>query len=187
MNNTLKLPMMMYGKFRTTRAKRDKEGNAIVKRIDKKGRKVYEREKTWIVHSRSNGDPGVYPSVNHIYTRISNGRQKLIKPAEDLMNEWATLAKMWAKDNNWICEDKKVVIEMVAHFPNDNRKRDTNNVFKLMMDAFEGILYENDRTALPRVMDYKKVKDGEEPYFELTIYKKENEHEIFKERCQRAS
>lgn len=181
----LKLPMMMYGKFRRRRAKRDENGNAIVIGRYKNGRPKYKMENYWLVHSEKNGDPGVYPSVNHIYTRIAHGRQKLTKPAEDLMKKWETYAMAWANETGWqMTEKEKVVIELTAYFPNDNKKRDVNNVFKLMMDALSGIIYDDDEYALPRVMDFHKVKKGEKPYFELNIYKKSEEEMIQKIRLK---
>lgn len=174
MREPLILPMMMYGKFRRERAKRDEQGNTIIKKRDKKGKPVYETEKYWLVHSKKNGDKGVYPSVNHIYTRMAKGRQKLTAPAEALKEEWRMLAYQWAEENNWECvKDEKVVIELVAYFPDDRIRRDTNNVFKLLMDAFIGILYEDDEYALPRVMDFDRVEKEVEPHFVCRVYKKD--------------
>lgn len=184
---SLKIPMMMYGRFQARKAKRDKDGNTIILRRDKKGRPVYKMENYWKVHSQENGDPGVYPSINRIYKRIMRGRQKLIKPAEDLMDLWATAAKMWMNDYGWEITDEKVIMEIVFHFPDDNIKRDTHNIDKLLMDSFKGVLYVDDDTVLPRIMDYHKVKNGEDPYLELTFYKKEDEDDILKERYRKFS
>lgn len=187
MNEPLILPMMMYGKFRAERVKKDKNGNTIYK-INKKGEKVPVKEKVWVEHKEENGDPGVYPSVNHIYVNMAKGRKRLSKPAEQLKEKWEALAIMWAKDNNWEMTNKeKVVIELTAYFPNDNKVRDTNNVFKLLMDALEGIIYDNDHYALPRVMDFQRVKDGEKPYFKIHIYKKEDEYEVLQQRYRQGS
>lgn len=183
MRTTLILPMMMFGKFASTRSKKDKNGNAIVKKRDAKGRLVYEREKCYVTHSEKKGDKGVYPSVNHIYKRIAHGRQMLTKPAEDLKENWENKARMWAEENGWqLTEEQKVVVELTAYFPNDKLRRDTNNVFKLMMDAFTGIIYDDDEYALPRVMDFHKVGEGEKPYFQLDIYLKDEENIILMER-----
>lgn len=183
MRTTLILPMMMFGKFRRERAKRDKDGNAIVKKVDSKGRKVYETEKYWLEHSEKKGDKGVYPSVNHIYTRMAKGRQKLTAPAEKLKEKWETEARMWVEENGWqLTEEEKVVVELTAYFPNDKLRRDTNNVFKLMMDAFTGIVYDDDEFALPRVMDFHRVGEGEKPYFQLDIYLKSEEDEVLMQR-----
>lgn len=183
MREPLLIPMMMFGKFRRERAKRDAEGNTIIKKRDKNGKPVYEKEKYWLVHSEKNGDSGVYPSVNHIYTRMAKGRQKLTAPAEKLKEKWESFAYQWAADHNWeMTKGEKVVIELTAYFPNDKLRRDTNNVFKLMMDAFTGIIYDDDEYALPRVMDFHRVGEGEKPYFELNIYKKSEEDEILMKR-----
>jgi Holliday junction resolvase RusA-like endonuclease len=175
--------MMMFGKFRSRRAKRDKDGKAIIKGYYKNGKPKYEMENCWVIHDEKNGDKGVYPSVNHIYTRMAKGRQKLTAPAERLKEKWELEARMWAEEVGWqMAEKQKVVIELTAHFPPDNIRRDTNNVFKLMMDAFTGILYDDDEYALPRVMDFHKVQEGEKPYFQLDIYLKEEEDEILMQR-----
>lgn len=183
MRKSLVIPMMMFGKFRSTRAKRDKDGNTIVKRVDAKGRKVYETQKCWVTHSKKNGDKGVYPSVNHIYTRMAKGRQKLTEPAERLKEEWEVLAQAWLHETGWqMTKEQKVVVELTAHFPADKIRRDTNNVFKLMMDAFSDIIYDDDEYALPRVMDFFTVEEGQSPYFQLDIYLKEEEDEVLMQR-----
>src|SRR5690606_6559504 len=96
-------------------------------------------------------------------------------------------AQMWAKDNGWEqVENEKVVVELIAHFPAGNKKRDASNALKLMLDSFEGIIYKDDTFALPRIMDFDHVAEGEEPYFELYIYKKEDELDIAYERVKAA-
>src|SRR5690606_12156959 len=92
---SLILPMMMFGKFRRERAKRDEEGNTIIKKRDAKGRPVYEKEKYWLIHSEKNGDKGVYPSVNEIYVRMAKGRQRYSKPAEQLFDKWQAEVRKW--------------------------------------------------------------------------------------------
>lgn len=183
MRTPLIIPMMMFGKFRSTVAARDEEGNAIVLRRDAKNRPVYKKVKSWVTHSEKAGDKGVYPSVNHIYTRMAGGRQKLTAPAEKLKKRWEALAYEWVATNGWqLTKEEKVVVELIAHFPADKLRRDTNNVFKLMMDAFTGIIYDDDEYALPRVMDFHRVAEGEQPYFELNIYLKSEEDEVLMQR-----
>jgi len=183
MRKSLILPMMMFGKFQSRRAKRDENGKAIIKGYYKNGKPKYETEKCWVIHNESKGDKGVYPSVNHIYTRIAKGRQKLTAAAERLKERWEIEARMWAEEVGWqLTQQQKVVIELTAYFPPDNINRDTNNVFKLMMDAFNGIIYDDDEYALPRVMDFHKVKEGEKPYFQLDIYLKSEEPDIMMQR-----
>ncbi|MCY9186643.1 RusA family crossover junction endodeoxyribonuclease [Bacillus halotolerans] len=188
MRESLIIPMMMFGRFRSTRAKRDENGNAIVKKLDSRGRKVYEKEKCWITHNQKDGDKGVYPSVNHIYERMQKGRQKLTKPAQDLKKRWEAAAHLWASKTGWTqTSNEKVVVELTAYFPSDNIRRDTNNVFKLMMDAFSEIIYDDDVNVLPRVMDFQKVKENEQPYFKLDIYLKSEEDQVIMERIAEAS
>lgn len=175
------LPMMMYGKFRGMRVKRDADGNTVKKMV--KGKETSIKEKVWIIHREEDGDPGVYPSVNHIYVHTGKGGRRLSKPAEALKEKWEALASMWAHDTAWhMTEKEKVVVEMIAHFPDESRDRDTNNVFKLLMDALNEIIYDDDHFALPRVMDFKTVAPGEKPFFELYIYRKADEDEIQQQR-----
>jgi Holliday junction resolvase RusA-like endonuclease len=174
--------MMMFGKFRGSRVKRDEHGKTV-KKVNGKGKEVAVTEKVWIVHKEENGDTGVYPSVNHIYVHTGKGGRRLSKPAEDLKEKWEALAMMWAHDTGWQMTDKeKVVVELIAHFPDESRERDTNNVFKLMCDAFNEIIYNDDHYALPRVVDFDVVTAGEKPYFELYIYRKDEEYEILQQR-----
>lgn len=183
MRTSLILPMMMYGRFRRERAARDEEGNTIILDRYKNGKPKYKKEKYWLIHSEKAGDPGVYPSVNHIYTRMAKGRQKLIKPAENLKERWEAEAHFWKEAVGWeMTKNEKIIIETTAYFPQDNIRRDINNIFKLLLDAFNGIIYEDDEFALPRVMDFHHVTEGHSPYFELNIYKKSEEDEITMER-----
>jgi Holliday junction resolvase RusA-like endonuclease len=184
----LKLPMMMYGRFRHVRVKHDKEGHTVYLkntageiRLTPKGKKIPVKEKVWINHVRGKSN-GIYPSVNHIYKRIAHGRQQLNQPALDLLETWKALAYEWAQETHWDHSyNGKVVVELTAYFPNDLKKRDTNNVFKLLMDALEGPIYPNDVNALPRVLDFHTVEE-EEPYFILNIYRKEDEAIVMRER-----
>lgn len=163
MNTPLILPMMMYGKYKQTVTVKD----------PKTGKK--KRVNKTIEHIEQRGDPGFYPSVNHIYIQTRKGR-RLSQAAEDLFNRWNGLAQIWAEKNNWqMTEGEKVVVEIDTYFPNDRRKRDTSNALKLMLDALEGVIYDNDFFALPRQNDFHYVKEGEKPYFKLNIFKKSEE------------
>ena len=170
---TLILPMMMYGIFKAQVAKLDANGERV---RDAKGKIKYEYKNRKYTRENSNG---IYPSVNHMYVNGPKGSKRLAKGAEKLKEDWSIEAMIWAKDCGWSCTDKeKVIIELVPYFPNDEKTRDASNALKLMMDAFEGVIYKNDNFALPRIMDFPKVSDGEDPYFELKIYKKEEEYEM---------
>ncbi|WP_067923667.1 RusA family crossover junction endodeoxyribonuclease [Alicyclobacillus shizuokensis] len=169
----LELPMMMYGKYKTSWYVNDPSGAT-----DPRTGKPKKVKKTKIVeHLEERGDPGFYPSVNHIYQNIRGGGKKLTKAAEQLLAKWRSLAKAWAEEVGWECtHGEKVIVEVTAFFP-DNQKRDTSNVYKLMMDALEGVIYDDDYYALPRTMDFQVLpKDSaKRPYFRLHIYKKTDE------------
>ena len=90
------------------------------------------------------------PSVNHTYTRTPNG-SALTRQAR----EWKELAQWEAKTTlrYWKICDQKVVLEIWIFWA-DRRKRDCDNLLKLLQDALQGIVYTDDRWALPRVMDW---------------------------------
>lgn len=92
------------------------------------------------------------------------------RDAEDFMREAALKAKIAAKGVNWRIENgRKVVILLYFYFPN-KRKKDTHNTLKVLMDAFQGILYEDDYWALPRIMDFEIDRDN--PRLDLVVYMK---------------
>jgi|SRR5579875_35960 len=179
------LPMMMYGKYKDYVKEKDP--------ITGKWKTVYETTKTgkkkakkkWIIHDESKGDPGFYPSVNHIYQNTRGGGKKLTQAAERLFEKWHALAHLWALDNDWNFDpQEKVVLEITCFFP-DKQKRDASNAIKLMMDALEGVLYQNDYYALPRIMDFQVLEDKSiAPYFKVVIYKKDEEKEVLKDRIE---
>ena len=185
MNSPLILPMMMFGRFRGYEKEYDPKTkrSKIKKKKNKKGKLV--PVKKWIIHREEDGDQGIFPSVNNIY--VNKGKAKrLSKPAEDLKEKWATFTKIWAEDNQWeITKGEKIVVELTPYFPNDKIKRDATNAFKLMMDAFEGIIYDNDYYALGRIKDLKTIEEkDEEPYFKVDIYKKEDEAYVLYEQLR---
>lgn len=67
--------------------------------------------------------------------------------------------------------DKKVVLEVVAYWP-DNRRRDMNNTHKLLCDALEGAVYLDDKMVLVRDMDF--AVDKKRPRLEVCAYVKED-------------
>jgi len=87
------------------------------------------------------------PSVNQCYRRSARGIYKT-----DHATVWQTsagwLAKQWWKGSP---TDKQVVLNVWV-FWNDKRRRDTDNLFKLLMDSLTGIVWVDDRQVMPRVM-----------------------------------
>jgi crossover junction endodeoxyribonuclease RusA len=70
---------------------------------------------------------------------------------------------------DWVkTEKEKVIMEIHTFFP-DNRRRDCHNTGKILYDALEGILYDDDRYLLPRYIDVQI--DKENPRIEIVVYK----------------
>ena len=119
--------------------------------------------------------PGVAPSVNHMYEdKWIRGRKYRVhsKDAEVWMYSVSLLAKQQAKQIGWQMAQKgeKVVVELRIFHP-DHKQRDADNMFKALQDALEGVVYEDDRYALPRVMDIQVDKGN--PRIEVRCYRLE--------------
>lgn len=86
--------------------------------------------------------------------------------------DWVANARLVAekacKEQGWECtHEQKVVCDIMTYWP-DRRKRDVSNGIKIYADAFEGIIYDNDRWLLPRYIDF--VVDKENPRTEAVFY-----------------
>lgn len=107
--------------------------------------------------------PGTAPSVNHMYTNAYvKGRQmKILKPqAKAWLEDTVYRALQWRKENNWSTASGKVIVRLWFFFP-DKRRRDTHNGLKVLLDALEdGGIYEDDKLALPQVMDFQYDKSN---------------------------
>lgn len=101
--------------------------------------------------------PGTAPSVNHMYQNTGGKRRmKVLKPkAKAWFDETTLLANLWRTKNKWPTANGKVIVRLWYYFP-DARRRDTHNTLKALLDALEnGLIYEDDKLALPRIMDYE--------------------------------
>ncbi|QFG05648.1 endodeoxyribonuclease [Bacillus phage 031MP004] len=113
---------------------------------------------------------GFYPSANAIYMNAGGGSRRLTVAAEAKLNEWHRLAEEWAIRENWKCltVGTKVVAEMTFYLPNDGKVRDTHNAKKLLLDALEGVIHENDMWIIDRTLDFHFV--DENPRIELDFW-----------------
>ena len=89
------------------------------------------------------------PSVNHCYVNVPRKGRRLTEAAKNwklIAGYEATQAK---RKQGWVypAKDEKIVILLWAFWP-DNRPHDMGNLHKLLPDALENILYENDRNAV---------------------------------------
>ena len=114
------------------------------------------------------------PSVNHCYVNIA-GHRKGRKLTEAAKN-WKLLAGYEAnqakRKQGWIYPDKdeKIVLLLWAFWP-DRRPRDMNNCHKLLPDALENVLFENDKNVLVRDMDFSF--DAKRPRLEIVVARKD--------------
>ncbi|WP_405379579.1 RusA family crossover junction endodeoxyribonuclease [Phascolarctobacterium sp.] len=111
------------------------------------------------------------PSVNAAYiNRHGSGKGRTLSASARTWKVVAGYKAMAeARKQGWIIPDdsKKVVLEVVAYWP-DHRRRDMNNLHKLLCDALEGYLYHDDKMVLVRDMDFSVDKDN--PRLELCLY-----------------
>jgi len=115
------------------------------------------------------------PSVNHMYfNRYFNNR--IIKSLSTTAQIWfknsIILIHDWKSKNKWVTVDSKIIVNIWFYFP-DNRKRDTHNGLKILMDVLEKAeIYTDDKYAMPRIIDYQI--DRQYPRIEISfeIYNK---------------
>lgn len=171
MREKLVLDLMMYGKYRSERLKRNDKGEKIYDKTDKNGKVVFKKERVWITHSKEAGDKGIYPSINTIYVK-KFGRLSYTEAANNKYEEWQLAIRIWMDDVDWTTVEEKVYVDFEFYLPNDNKTRDTHNVFKMNLDTMKGLIFKDDDVCLPRIMDYTKCKPGETPRMEITIHTK---------------
>ena len=115
--------------------------------------------------------PGNPPTLNHVYRNVAINRRIITRDGQRWVNNVQMLAKAAILQQGWqISKGEKLVAEVTIYWPT-RRKRDVENVGKLLWDALEGIVYENDRWLLPRYMDFGMDKHN--PRVEIRFYRKE--------------
>jgi Holliday junction resolvase RusA-like endonuclease len=141
-------------------------GEKLITRGKNKGRKkpVYETKKSPYYST------GYFPSANAIYMNTGGGR-RLNDMAEQKLQEWKRYTEKWAA-GHWECQKNstKVVAEMTFFLP-DEKIRDTHNAKKLLLDALEGVIHENDMWILDRTIDFHF--DPKFPRIEINFFIKE--------------
>lgn len=118
----------------------------------------------------------IVPSVNHCYRNDQYKRRVLTDTAVRWKNDAQIIAKAAARKQGWcISRGQKLVMAIWVFWP-DARKRDTHNCHKLLGDAFNGLLYEDDSTVLIRDMDYQI--DRKQPRVEVELFLLEKDKKI---------
>lgn len=112
--------------------------------------------------------PGKAPSVNHMYINsFQKGRRMRVlnDDAKAWFEDTTYRAIQWRTSNKWPTANGKVIVRLWFYFP-DKRRRDTHNALKALLDALEdGGIYEDDKLALPQIMDYQV--DRQNPRIEI--------------------
>lgn len=107
------------------------------------------------------------PSVNHYYTNIGHGRKKPSAKAEAWLDSAGIIAQQEARKQKWLMTEKTKVVMWLNVFWPDARRRDCHNLHKAFGDAFEGVLYDDDRYVLIRDLDFRI--DRKNPRVEVKI------------------
>lgn len=96
------------------------------------------------------------PSVNSAYRNISINRRVRTPATQQYMNAAGWAATAWARKAGWTLSPKgqKVVLRLWYWWP-DKARRDTHNREKVLLDALEGVLYEDDCNVLVQEQDYQ--------------------------------
>ena len=123
--------------------------------------------------------------------REMTGARILSKQGEEKKKEIATATLEQMKSQEWDYEWTKenyLYQDAIIHF---NRKgRDADNIYKLLNDTLEGIVYDNDSRVLVRTQ--RIVYDSKNPRVEVTltpvefvgIFKDQEEAQTFEDRCK---
>lgn len=115
--------------------------------------------------------PGNPPSVNHMYrNHVVRGRAMRVISKEG--QQWKNFVQQlaWAarQQQRWqLSKDEKLVAEVTIFWPT-KRRRDVENVGKLLWDSLEKVIFEDDQWLLPRYMDFHH--DKQNPRVEITFF-----------------
>ncbi len=101
---------------------------------------------------------GIPPSVNHSHINIREGnRNKRIRSqaTKEYMIDTGWLAKRWMVLSKWHMpdKDKKIIMRVWIYWP-DNRRRDADNLIKILQDSLTHILWHDDRQVLPQIIGF---------------------------------
>lgn len=93
-------------------------------------------------------------SVNGLVVFTSRGLRKHPQ-AQAWARDARVWAALWAKDQGWqMTRKRKVVLQVWTYWP-DAHYRDTHNLYKVLLDGLQGVLYDNDYWVLVRQEDFQ--------------------------------
>ena len=116
------------------------------------------------------------PSVNHMYLQSRWGGKRIrTKKAREWFDQAERIVRNEILSQQWEPTiNQKIVLDVLTMFP-DRRKRDTNNTAKALCDMLEHAgVYDNDRFALVRYIDYGVDRENPRVEVVIRVYKEED-------------
>lgn len=108
------------------------------------------------------------PSINHLYFNC-HGRRAMTSQGKKWKIATGMLALSEREIQEWdFSKDEKLIMEFRIFWV-DKRRRDADNIVKIIQDSFTNILYEDDRWVLPRVLNWNVDKAN--PRVEIKLFK----------------
>lgn len=116
------------------------------------------------------------PSVNKLWDIKRNGKRVLNSHARRYLSDANAYMLMLCEDTAWRTTDRDewLYIDLVFYFP-DRIIRDSHNFIKVLLDAIQGTVFENDYAVMPRVQAVELDEDN--PRVEITV-----SHQTIRER-----
>ena len=113
------------------------------------------------------------PSVNRAYRNVRIDMRIKTDDAAQFLHDAGWTAKHWARQNEWRmpANSQKVIMRVWIWWPNAKR-RDPDNIFKMLNDAIKGVLIEDDNMILPQVIDFEIDKQNPRVEVELELVEK---------------
>ncbi len=114
----------------------------------------------------------IAPSGNKMWRHTRNGIVYKTHECREYQHQVALMARIAVTHAGWkVKKDEKVMIEYTYYWP-DRRKRDTGNQKKVINDALQGIVVDNDCNILEHDIDF--CVDKHNPRIEMKFIRKED-------------
>ena len=108
----------------------------------------------------------IAPSGNKMWRHTKQGVVYKTNECRNYQAHVSMVANAATKVYKWKMATDKVIIEYVYYWP-DRRKRDTGNQKKVINDALQGIIVDNDCNILERDIDF--FVDRKDPRIEIKV------------------
>lgn len=108
------------------------------------------------------------PSVNKLWDIKPNGKRVLNSHARRYLSDVRSYSLMLCEDSAWRTtgRDEWLYMDLVFYFP-DKIIRDSHNFIKVLVDALQGSVFENDYSVMPRIQAVEL--DELMPRVEITV------------------